>query len=39
MKNGITLDGKEFLKSSTAAQHLRAVDHGETKRFPSWSIT
>jgi hypothetical protein len=30
MKNGMTLEGSEFLKSSTAAQQRRAVDHGET---------
>ena len=35
MKKGMMLLGSEFLKSSTAAQQRRAVDQGDTNRFPS----
>ena len=34
-KNCVTLLGSELLKSSRAAQHLRAVAQGATKVFPS----
>jgi len=34
-KNFITSAGSVYLKSSKAAQHLAAVDHGATYLFPS----